>query len=211
MLFHFVQHLYDPLDPDKDTIPTRKPFKAEVLEQEFFLLHHLARMLTKGNFHRLPQSEVHQALKEHQIGEGVCVSVNPNNYDTLQVRCFLKWFFFLKRNCALLVPSDLLFTRFVFFLLKISIWSSCKMNWMILKNDFSCMQFDICTDLQFDLMYVQVNSSNHVQLLMLIHRARLLQIVCKPVSGWSDLPVCKLCIAGIDEPESCSFARGVLS
>ena len=83
------QHLYDPLDPDKDTLAHHRLTKNEQLDHEFWLLRQLGRVLEKANFRRLPHHVVCEEMREHDTDEGVRVSVNVNSYDTLQVsfRC----------------------------------------------------------------------------------------------------------------------------
>ena len=42
-------------------------------------------MLEKAHFYELPVEDVHEALKEHDAGDGVLVSVDPTKYDVLRV------------------------------------------------------------------------------------------------------------------------------
>lgn len=80
-----MQHLYDPLDPDKDTLAQHRLTRNEELDHEFWLLRQLGRVLEKANFQRLPHHMICEEMREHDTNEGVRVSVNVNSYDTLQV------------------------------------------------------------------------------------------------------------------------------
>nr|XP_002735106.1 PREDICTED: transmembrane protein 143-like [Saccoglossus kowalevskii] len=79
-----LKALFDPINPDKDTIATRKWLRREKLDNEFWLLQKLALVMQKANFHELPKQVVEQALDEHTAEEGVKVSVDPNSYDVLR-------------------------------------------------------------------------------------------------------------------------------
>ena len=63
----------------------QKTSKKERLDNEFWLLEKLSQVLDKAHFYELPVGEVHEALKEHDAGDGVLVSVNPKKYDVLRV------------------------------------------------------------------------------------------------------------------------------
>jgi len=80
-----LKALYDPLNPDKETLTLQKTSKKERLDNEFWLLEKLSNVLDKAHFYELPVEDVHEALKEHDAGDGVLVSVNPKKYDVLRV------------------------------------------------------------------------------------------------------------------------------
>ncbi|XP_041377097.1 transmembrane protein 143-like [Gigantopelta aegis] len=76
--------MFDPINPDKDTIQTRQWSRHERLDNEFWLLQSLEDVMQKANFHELSRPTVIGALEEHQSREGVRVSVNPDKYDILK-------------------------------------------------------------------------------------------------------------------------------
>lgn len=77
--------MYDPLNPDKETLTLLKTSKKERLDNEFWLLEKLSQLLEKAHFYELPVEDVRSALKEHDAGDGVLVSVDPKKYDVLRV------------------------------------------------------------------------------------------------------------------------------
>ena len=79
-----VQLLYDALDPDKDTLKTRKMTKQELLDNEYWLLQKVEKLLDKSNFFKIPQLQLYGRLKEHDLG-GLTVSVNPLAFETLKI------------------------------------------------------------------------------------------------------------------------------
>ncbi|XP_078697269.1 transmembrane protein 143-like [Branchiostoma floridae x Branchiostoma belcheri] len=79
-----LKALFDPLNPDKDTISTRQWNRRERAENEFWLLQKLAIVMEKANFHELPKPVVEVALQEHQAGDGVMVRVDATRYDILR-------------------------------------------------------------------------------------------------------------------------------
>ncbi|XP_078615777.1 transmembrane protein 143-like [Branchiostoma floridae x Branchiostoma japonicum] len=79
-----LKALFDPLNPDKDTISTRQWNRKERAENEFWLLQKLAIVMEKANFHELPKPVVEVALQEHQAGDGVMVRVDASRYDILR-------------------------------------------------------------------------------------------------------------------------------
>ncbi|XP_005095666.1 transmembrane protein 143 [Aplysia californica] len=84
---HVLQELkvlFDPINPDKDTVKTREWTRGEKLDNEFWLLQHLEDVMEKANFYELPRAKVERFLQEHEAHEGVRVSVNPNRYDVLR-------------------------------------------------------------------------------------------------------------------------------
>ncbi|XP_028392296.1 transmembrane protein 143-like isoform X2 [Dendronephthya gigantea] len=87
-LYHGVlgelKSLYDPLNPDKETLVTRYIGTKERQDREYLLLQKLNNVLYKAGFYELPQEAVQQALKEHDIGDGVLVKVDPSKYEILR-------------------------------------------------------------------------------------------------------------------------------
>ncbi|CAH1240136.1 TMEM143 [Branchiostoma lanceolatum] len=79
-----LKALFDPLNPDKDTISTRQWNRKERAENEFWLMQKLAIVMEKANFHELPKPVVEVALQEHQAGDGVMVRVDATRYDILR-------------------------------------------------------------------------------------------------------------------------------
>ncbi|XP_064641773.1 transmembrane protein 143-like isoform X2 [Lineus longissimus] len=79
-----LKSLFDPINPDKDTIATRQWNQKERLDNEFWLLQKLGDVLVRANFHELPKAVVEKAISEHCAGEGIMVSVNPSNYDIMR-------------------------------------------------------------------------------------------------------------------------------
>ncbi|KAL8603060.1 hypothetical protein ACOMHN_015625 [Nucella lapillus] len=79
-----LKMLFDPINPDKDTVQTRKVSRRERLDNEFWLLQQLEDVMERANFHELEKSQVLKFLAEHEAQEGVRVSVNPDRYDILR-------------------------------------------------------------------------------------------------------------------------------
>ncbi|XP_033113132.1 transmembrane protein 143-like [Anneissia japonica] len=79
-----LKSLFDPLNPDKDTISSQQLSKQEKMDSEFWLLQKLSSVMEKANFHELPKHQVDEALAIHAAGEGVMVSVDTKNYDVLK-------------------------------------------------------------------------------------------------------------------------------
>lgn len=80
-----LKALYDPLNPDKETLSLQNISKKERQDNEFWLLEKFSQLLEKAHFYELPVKEVHEALKEHDAGDGVLVSVNPAKYEILRI------------------------------------------------------------------------------------------------------------------------------
>lgn len=76
--------LYDALDPDKDTLKTRKRTKSELLDNEYWLLQKVEKLLDKSNFFKIPQSQLYGLLKERDLG-GLTVSIDLSDYETLKI------------------------------------------------------------------------------------------------------------------------------
>ena len=108
-----TQHLYDVMDPDKDTVATRQVNRKELLDQERRLLLEVERLLDKANYFmvslthhstpslstslppsplpppslllsKVPQHQLKELLHDHDTA-GLRVSVDPSMYDTLQI------------------------------------------------------------------------------------------------------------------------------
>ena len=80
----FLQLLYDPVDPDKDTIRTQQMTKKEMLDNEYWLLQRVEKLLDKSNFFKIPNSQLCYVLQEHDM-EGIRVRVDPNDYEILRI------------------------------------------------------------------------------------------------------------------------------
>lgn len=76
--------MYDPLDPDRDTVPAHQLTKKELLDSERWLLHKTHHLLEKANFSHLRRSTLLSLLQEHDQ-DGLLVSVDPTEYETLQI------------------------------------------------------------------------------------------------------------------------------
>ena len=63
---------------------TRYIGTKERQDREYHLLQKLSKVLHKAGFYELPQEAVQDALKEHDIGDGVLVKVDPSKYDILR-------------------------------------------------------------------------------------------------------------------------------
>ena len=63
--FKQFQSLFDPINPDKDTIKTRQWNRRERLDNEFWLMQKLAMVMERANFHEVPRSVIDQAMAEH--------------------------------------------------------------------------------------------------------------------------------------------------
>ena len=74
-LFLFLQVLFDPINPDKDTQKTRETTRAEKQDNEFWLLQHLEDVMEKANFYEMPKSRVEHFLQEHDARNGIRVGI----------------------------------------------------------------------------------------------------------------------------------------
>ncbi|XP_059178073.1 transmembrane protein 143-like [Physella acuta] len=79
-----LKELFDPINPDKDTISIREMTRGEKLDKEFWLIQKLEDVMKKANFHELPRDRVEQLLKPHPSEQGVHVTVDPSRYDVLK-------------------------------------------------------------------------------------------------------------------------------
>lgn len=62
---YYFQTLFDPVNPDKDTMPSQRFTRTERLDNEFWLLQKLEDVMEKANFHKLSDDTVTKALQEH--------------------------------------------------------------------------------------------------------------------------------------------------
>ena len=83
-MFVFVKVLFDPINPDKDTLSTRNLSRKERLDNEFWLLNRLASVMSKANFNELDRETIEKAMKEHEAYEGVLVSVFAKSHAVLR-------------------------------------------------------------------------------------------------------------------------------
>lgn len=81
----FLKVLYDHLDPDKDTIQTKQVTLKELLDKEYSLQKKLQMLLYKANYFKIPRPLMIKLLREHDSWEGVRVSIDEKNYDTLEI------------------------------------------------------------------------------------------------------------------------------
>lgn len=73
------------MDPDKDTIQTKKVSAKELLDDEYWLLQKLEMVLQKANFYKIQRSDILKLLQSHDVSEGVHVTVDPLKYTTLRI------------------------------------------------------------------------------------------------------------------------------
>jgi len=79
-----LKQLYDPLNPDKETIVAKHVGKKERLDNEFWLLKQLSHQLERANFTEIPRDYLIQVLEEHPVYEGVQVDVDIKKYEVLR-------------------------------------------------------------------------------------------------------------------------------
>lgn len=90
-VLHDLKRFYDPVNPDKEANITAPDIgktelkDADIAVHETRLLTLLRKVLKEANFQQLSHVGMMKVLEEHNVGEGVIVSVNPANYATL---CF---------------------------------------------------------------------------------------------------------------------------
>ena len=73
------------MDPDRDTIKTKQLSRQELLDTEYWLLQRVGRLLEKANYFEIQKPRLHDLLRNHSTAEGVVVSVNPADYETLRI------------------------------------------------------------------------------------------------------------------------------
>ncbi|CAG5129220.1 unnamed protein product, partial [Candidula unifasciata] len=76
--------LFDPCNPDKETLKSRELSRKEKLDNEFTLLQLLDDVLARASFRDLPSKTLDQLLRTHETRGQVRVSVDPNRYDVLR-------------------------------------------------------------------------------------------------------------------------------
>ncbi len=81
-LHSLPQLLYDPLDPDKDTIRSKQMPKKDMLDTEYWLIRKIEKLLDKSNYFKIPSSQLREMIREHDL-EGLRVYVDPRDYETL--------------------------------------------------------------------------------------------------------------------------------
>ncbi|GAB1601957.1 transmembrane protein 143-like isoform X1 [Argonauta hians] len=78
-----IKWLFDPINPDKDTIQTRNLTKEERNTKETQVLQQLDALLKKANFHKLSNELVEKSLMESPIKGGIRIQVDPSKYEIL--------------------------------------------------------------------------------------------------------------------------------
>jgi len=94
-VLHELKRLYYPVNPDKEvneeddsnsqTRLTKEQRESSVALTETRFLTLLRKVFKEANFQQLSHESMLSVLQEHNVGDGVMVSVNPANYSTL---CF---------------------------------------------------------------------------------------------------------------------------
>lgn len=90
--FHFEFHrraerlrvLYDPFDPDRDTLPLRELNPEEKARQAVHLVEAWRDLLEKGNYVELPRNEICSCL-ELQTRSGLVIRASLSDYQDLRV------------------------------------------------------------------------------------------------------------------------------
>lgn len=72
------------MNPDKETIVADRMSNNERLDNEFWLLQKLSKLLEKAHFYELPREQVEAVMCEHAVFEGVVVSVDLTKYDVIR-------------------------------------------------------------------------------------------------------------------------------
>ena len=105
--FHFEFHhkaerlyrLYDPFDPDRDTLPTETIAPAAIQQQREELCEAFRKLLLEGNYFELPRQQIVEYVELQNYG-GLKVEVNLEDYEDLAVfyrgvergeRCLRSW------------------------------------------------------------------------------------------------------------------------
>ncbi|XP_029647528.1 transmembrane protein 143 isoform X1 [Octopus sinensis] len=78
-----IKRLFDPINPDKDTIQTRNLSEEERIDKEELVIQHLDTLLKKANFHKLSDKLVEKSLMESPIKGGLRIQVDPRKYEIL--------------------------------------------------------------------------------------------------------------------------------
>lgn len=72
------------MDPDKDTYQSRVLSRKEVLDNEYYLLQRVEKILDKANFFEIPREKLLSQLHDRDTS-GVIISVDPSEYELLRV------------------------------------------------------------------------------------------------------------------------------
>lgn len=72
------------MDPDKDTHQSRILSRKQVLDNEYYLLQKVEKLLDKANFFEIPRKHLLSLLHDRDTG-GIIVSVDPSEYEQLRV------------------------------------------------------------------------------------------------------------------------------
>lgn len=72
------------MDPDKDTHQSRVPSRKQVLDNEYYLLQRVEKLLDKANFFEIPRKQLLSLLHDRDTS-GIIVSVDPSEYEQLRV------------------------------------------------------------------------------------------------------------------------------
>lgn len=73
------------MDPDKDTYQARILSKKELLDNEYYLLQKVERLLDKANFFEIPRKKLLTELLHDQDRGGIIISVDPEDYELLRI------------------------------------------------------------------------------------------------------------------------------
>ncbi|KAJ1131336.1 hypothetical protein NDU88_009673 [Pleurodeles waltl] len=79
-----LQGLYDPINPDRDTLQDVCPSDAERLNHEQQVLEELQPVLEQANFNSISEDVLAYALTVHHPQDGVQVQVNLEQYEYIQ-------------------------------------------------------------------------------------------------------------------------------
>lgn len=79
-----LQSLYDAMDPDKDTHQVRVVSRKEILDNEYYLLQRVEKLLDKANFFEIPRRQLLSLLHDRDTS-GIIVSVDPSEYELLRM------------------------------------------------------------------------------------------------------------------------------
>ncbi len=73
------------MDPDKDTYRARKLSRKEVLDNEYYLLQKVEKLLDKANFFEIPRDTLLTELLHDKNRGGIIISVDPADYELLRI------------------------------------------------------------------------------------------------------------------------------
>ncbi|XP_043936489.1 transmembrane protein 143 [Protopterus annectens] len=75
---------YEPINPDRDTLPENTLSSSERLSQESLVLHKLCGVIEQANFNELPEDLIAYALSKHHSIDGTQVYVNIDRYEYMK-------------------------------------------------------------------------------------------------------------------------------